>query len=113
MSNNEILLERSLEGVAEQNSFLDEKVRGEKLANNRTESELKLRKKYAKKSFYFACVWLAFLIILTGCQFFFRSQTIGLKESEFIAVSTTTTGAVFGFWAIVLRYFFPSLAKKL
>lgn len=109
----QISLKRDPAGQEENTYLFDhEEQRRKKLTNDNFEAELKLRKKYAKKSFWFAVAWLAFLIILTGLQVFYRDATRGLKEAEFIAVSTTTTAAVFGFWAIVLRSLFPSKSQE-
>ena len=37
-------------------------------------------------------------------------QGRGLETAEFIAVITTTTGSVFGYWWLVERYLFPGAA---
>jgi hypothetical protein len=106
-------LEKEPDGQEENNDLFDhEDQRTKRLKNNNIESELNLREKYAQRSFYFAILWLIFLIALTFSQFVFRNEKIGLKEAEFLAVSTTTTAAVFGFWAIVLRSLFPSKAQE-
>jgi hypothetical protein len=109
----QISLKRDPAGQEENKYFFDpEDQRRKRLTNDNFEAELKLRKKYAKKSFWFAIGWLLFLVSLTVLQVFYRDATRGLKESEFIAVSTTTTAAVFGFWAIVLRSLFPSKSQE-
>lgn len=56
-------------------------------------------------------VWVLFLVVITLLQWISRLFGIGLQPEEFIAVVTTTTGSVFGFWWLVGRYLFKGPEK--
>lgn len=51
--------------------------------------------------------WVGFIIVLTLAQFILKPIGLGLESSEFIAVVTSTTAAVFGFGLLVGNYLFP------
>ena len=59
-----------------------------------------------------AQLWVIFLISVTFVQLFLRIFERGLHDGEFIAVVTTTTASVFGFWWLVGRYLFPAAPEK-
>ncbi len=59
-----------------------------------------------------AQLWVTFLISVTIFQMLLRIFGTGLHDGEFIAVVTTTTASVFGFWWLVGRYLFPAPPEK-
>ncbi|WP_299437139.1 hypothetical protein [uncultured Rhodospira sp.] len=69
------------------------------------------RKKFAERAFAITVLWVFFLIALPFVQMVFSIWGIGLSDTQFATVVTTTTAAVFGFWALVGRYLFPNKGK--
>lgn len=91
----------------EKSEFSDPDNHRKRLSNRQTEQNINERKKYASNSSRLAICWAAFLIIVVIAQFVARWFGSGLHSEEFIAVVTTTTASVFGFWYLVGRYLFP------
>jgi cytosine/uracil/thiamine/allantoin permease len=77
------------------------------LSNIQIAQNIEERKKYGKYSSRLAIAWMVFLIIVVIAQFVASLFGVGLHPEEFIAVVTTTTASVFGFWYLVGRYLFP------
>ena len=100
-------------GEAErQNVFKSEQERQRELANLSLAQDIEERKKYAVRSYRITKVWVWFLIAMSAAQLAARVwQGRGLETAEFIAVITTTTGSVFGYWWLVERYLFPGAAR--
>ena len=85
-----------------------ESVRGIKLRNDSDEQDMGERIRYATNAYGITQAWIGFLIVLTLAQLCLKPIGIGLSDASFIAVFTTTTAAVFGFWLLVGNYLFRS-----
>ncbi|SMF68100.1 hypothetical protein [Allosphingosinicella indica] len=64
--------------------------------------------RYADHAYGITQAWVGFLIVLTIAQFSLKPLGLGLSDGAFVAVFTTTTAAVFGFWLLVGKYLFRS-----
>ena len=64
------------------------------------------RKRYADNAYGITQSWIGFLMVLTLAQFSLKSINMGLSDTAFITVFTTTTASVFGFWLLVGHYLF-------
>jgi uncharacterized membrane protein len=95
--------EREAEGIFETHEDAAKRLRNQNL-----EQDIQERRKYAKRSFNLTCAWLIFIVLSTTAQFVLNALGIGLDRYEFIALITTTTSAVLGFWLLVGRYLFRS-----
>jgi len=91
----------------EKAEFSDPDSHRKRLTNIQTAQNIQECKKYASNSSKLATCWTVFLIIVVIAQFFARWFGSGLHSEEFIAVVTTTTASVLGFWYLVGRYLFP------
>lgn len=99
-------MSRNPSSVAEQDIL--ENVRGKKLRNDSDEQDMGERIRYASNAYGITQAWIGFLIVLTIMQFTLKPLGLGLTEAVFIAVFTTTTASVFGFWLLVGNYLFRS-----
>lgn len=88
-------------------TFDPEAARARKLKNDSYEQDMGERRRYADNAYGITQAWIGFLIVLTFTQICAKPVGVGLGREEFIAVFTTTTASVFGFWALVGRYLFP------
>jgi hypothetical protein len=100
-------------GEAErQNVFKSEQEKQRELVNLSLEQDINERKRYARSAYKITRIWVWFLIVMSLLQLIARVwRGSGLEASEFIAVITTTTGSVFGFWWLVGRYLFPGPSR--
>jgi len=87
--------------------FSDPETHRRLLSNRQIEENIVERKKYGLYSSILAISWMIFIVIVVIAQFVARLYGAGLRPEEFIAVVTTTTASVFGFWYLVGRYLFP------
>jgi len=96
-------------GEAErQNFFKSEREKQRELLNLSLAQDIEERKRYARSAYKMTRIWVWFLIGISVLQLGARIwRGGGLETAEFIAVITTTTGSVFGFWWLVGRYLFP------
>jgi hypothetical protein len=96
-------------GEAErQDIFKSEQEKERELTNLSLAQDINERKRYARRSYKITRIWVWFLIAMSISQLATRIIFArGLETAEFIAVITTTTGSVFGFWWLVGRYLFP------
>ncbi|TCP36010.1 hypothetical protein [Sphingomonas sp. BK235] len=85
-----------------------ESVRGRKLRNDSDEQDIGERVRYASHAYGITQAWIGFLMVLTLAQFSLKPIGVGLSDATFIAVFTTTTASVFGFWLLVGNYLFRS-----
>lgn len=93
-------------------SFSSDEAKRRALANRSDEQDIEQRKKYADSAYKITTIWTSFLIGISILQLLSRLWDKGLKEAEFIAVLTTTTASVFGFWYLVGRYLFKGSDKS-
>ncbi len=82
------------------------------LRNVNLEQDINERRKFASRSFRLTYVWIIFIILSTITQFVLNAIGRGLPVPDFIALITTTSATVFGFWLLVGRYLFPSATVK-
>lgn len=76
------------------------------------QQDIRERRKYAIIAYKLTENWVCFLITITFAQLVARCFGMGLHSEEFIAVVTTTTASVFGFWWLVGRYLFKGPDKE-
>jgi hypothetical protein len=100
-------------GEAElQNIFQSEQEKQRALANQSLAQDINERKRYARRSYKITKIWVWFLIGISMLQFVAKVWLgRGLETAEFIAVITSTTASVFGFWLLVGRYLFPGSSR--
>jgi cytosine/uracil/thiamine/allantoin permease len=91
--------------------FSSHEERSKSLANQSTEQDIKQRQKFADSAYKITFIWTVFIIGISTGQLTARFWDKGLHDSEFIAVLTTTTASVFGFWYLVGRYLFKNSDK--
>jgi cytosine/uracil/thiamine/allantoin permease len=91
----------------EKTDFSDPETHRKHLSNIQIAQNIEERKKYGRYSYILAILWTVFIIIVISAQFIARLFGSGLHSEEFIAVVTTTTASVFGFWYLGGRYLFP------
>lgn len=89
-----------------------EEIHSDKLDNKEKEDNLKARTDYADKAYNLVWFWSACIIFVTFMQFLGKSSGNSLHHTSFIALIVSTTGLMFGFWALVGRYLFPSTRPK-
>jgi hypothetical protein len=64
------------------------------------------RIRYASHAYGITQAWIGFLMVLTIAQSALQPLKVGLSDTAFITVFTTTTASVFGFWLLVGQYLF-------
>lgn len=106
MSSDYIDLDKDPTSSEETEFFKNEADRAAKLANDSNHQDMSERKRYADNAYSITQSWIGFLMVLTLAQFSLRSINMGLTDTAFIAVFTTTTASVFGFWLLVGQYLF-------
>lgn len=65
------------------------------------------RDKFADHAYGLTQAWVGFLIVITIAQIALKPLDLGLSETAFVTVFTTTTAAVFGFGVLVGNFLFP------
>ena len=86
--------------------FRNQRERAAKLANDSDHQGMGERKRYADNAYGITQAWIGFLMVLTTAQFSLKPINMGLSDTAFITVFTTTTASVFGFWLLVGQYLF-------
>lgn len=104
----EIPLDKHPNAEREARGFDTPEEREKHLRNVNLEQDISERRKFADRSFKLTCLWVGFIILSTVAQFILNAIGRGLPTPDFIALITTTSAAVFGFWLLVGRYLFPS-----
>ena len=89
-------------------TFSTERERRQRIINDSEEQNVGERKRYAEHAYGITQAWIGFLMVLTMAEFSLKSMGMGLGKAEFIAVFTTTTASVFGYWLLVGQYLFRS-----
>lgn len=88
-------------------AFAGENKKTLELQNKLREQELAQREEYAQRAYGLTQTWVGFIIVITLTQMTLSVLELGrLEPSEFIAVLTSTTVAILGFWALVGRGLF-------
>lgn len=78
------------------------------IENRHREQEIEQRRVYAERAYGLTQTWVGFIIVVTSVQFALSVMDMGrLTPNEFIAVLTSTTASILGFWALVGRGLFP------
>lgn len=90
----------------EEANFFAHDAKAKQLANESDEQDMRERIRYANHAYGITQSWIGFLMVMTLAQFSLKPLGLGLDPSVFIAVFTTTTAAVFGFWLLVGQYLF-------
>lgn len=96
-------------GMAEQ-AYLED-VRRRRLQNDSDSQDMGERIRYANHAYGVTQAWIGFLIVLTIAQLSLKPLSLGLSDTAFITVFTTTTASVFGFWLLVGNYLFQAHKK--
>jgi hypothetical protein len=79
-----------------------------RIRNKSDKQDMKERKRYADNAYGITQAWIGFLMVMTVAQICLKPLSLGLSDAAFIAVFTTTTASVFGFWLLVGNYLFRS-----
>lgn len=82
-----------------------EKLR-KKLSNQQYAQDIRERRKYALYAYKITKNWACALICVVIFQMILSICDKGLSDASFIAVITTTTTSMFGFWWLVGKYLF-------
>lgn len=104
----------------EQKELHEASLREKTLLNQQFERDMRNREEYSSKAFDLTVIWVVFILLLTAAQFLrgwitrASGAPVGLESGEFIAVISSTTVTVLGFWLLVGRYLFhrPGAAPK-
>jgi hypothetical protein len=107
-------IERKPTAREEANFFDEEERRSRRIKNESDAQDMRERIRYADHAYGITQAWVGFLMVLTFAQLCLRAIKMGLEPAEFIAVFTTSTASVFGFWLLVGQYLFrsPGAEKK-
>jgi len=89
-----------------------EEIKSHQLDNQEKEDNLRARTEYAEKAYHLVWAWTGCIVVITLIQFIAKSSGNALHHSSFIALVVSTSGLMFGFWALVGRYLFPQQSKK-
>lgn len=108
----EIPLDRNPDPEREMLRFETPEEREKHLRNINLAQDIAERRKFASRSFRLTYIWIIFIILSTIAQFVLNAMRRGLPVPDFIALITTTSAAVFGFWLLVGRYLFPTAPAK-
>lgn len=73
--------------------------------------DIRLKIQYFKVTRKITGRWVLFIILASALQFLARLCGSGFEVAEFVALITTTTATLVGFWAIVGAYLFPKRGK--
>src|SRR5687768_599520 len=102
-----VVIDRTPQRGEEINFFrTEEERRAAQIANDSNLQDMGERKRYADNAYGITQAWIGFLIVMTIAQFTLKPLGMGLSDPAFIAVFTTTTAAIFGFWLLVGQYLF-------
>lgn len=104
--NEEISVDRDPTFDEEMGTFDPEEQRRKELENQSFQQDMGERIRYANNAYGITQAWIGFLIVITIMQFSLAPIKMGLSDPAFIAVFTTTTASIFGFWMLVGRYLF-------
>jgi hypothetical protein len=96
----------STPSAREEAEFFAHQAKARQLENQSDEQDMRERIRYANHAYGITQAWIGFLMVMTLAQFLLKPLGFGLDPSVFIAVFTTTTAAVFGFWLLVGQYLF-------
>lgn len=112
-----IILDDTPTGAEEEENLFGEPIDDPRDLNTIISAQSRLqdmdeRKIFADRSFLLALIWVIFLVIMPFFQMLVSKWGYGLSDNQFIAVVTTTTASVFGFWYLVGRYLFPNNNAK-
>ena len=77
-----------------------------RLANRQLAQDIEERQRFSRYAYRITIGWIAFLFLLTAAELTAGFFGGGLASEEFIALVTTTTASVFGFWWLVGKYLF-------
>lgn len=80
--------------------------------NRSYKQNMRERKRFAENAYGITQAWIGFLMVLTFAQVCLKPINLGLSDTAFVTVFTTTTASVFGFWLLVGRYLFPGDRKE-
>lgn len=94
-------------GVDEYNDLFERDPDVQPIADRRDEDDLTGRKELRRQVLSITDVWIGFVIVITGLQFFARLFGAGLESEEYIALITTTTLGLFGLWRVVGKSLYP------
>ncbi len=90
-----------------------ERTRALQIENRLREQELEQRNTYAERAYGLTQTWVGFIIVVTSVQFALAVMDFGrLTPTEFVAVLTSTTASILGFWALVGRGLFPVRSNR-
>jgi len=81
--------------------------------NHDLKSDIKLKRAYFSVTRKITRYWIGFIMIASLLQYCARLFEKGFVSTEFIALITTTTATLVGFWAIVGAYLFPRRGPKI
>ncbi|MCH2486469.1 MAG: hypothetical protein MK010_01830 [Erythrobacter sp.] len=70
-------------------------------------SDLVLKRRYFQLTQKVTGRWACFIIIAVSAQIVLNAFGLGLSDAAFIALITTTTTTLLGFWFLIGRYLFP------
>lgn len=80
--------------------------------NHDLKSDIRLKRSYFSVTRKITRYWVCFIILASASQFVARWFNQGWEAPEFIALITTTTATLVGFWAIVGAYLFPKRTQN-
>lgn len=96
----------STPSAREEADFFAHEAKAKALANESDEQDMRERIRYADNAYGITQAWIGFLIVVTFAQICLKPLGLGLSDTTFVTVFTTTTASIFGFWLLVGQYLF-------
>lgn len=73
--------------------------------------DIRLKRHYFRLTHKITGRWACFIMVAVVAQYALNAFGRGLSEASFIALITTTTATLLGFWYLIGRYLFPGNGK--
>ncbi len=70
--------------------------------------DIEFKEKYFGLTKWITGFWAGFIMIAVATQIVLNAMGAGLSDPAFIALITTTTGTLLGFWYLIGRSLFPN-----
>lgn len=96
---------------AEEYDFFQIDAEKKRYQNHDLKSDIRLKRTYFSVTRKITRYWILFIVVASALQLLARVFERGWEASEFIALITTTTATLVGFWAIVGAYLFPKRTR--
>ncbi|WP_156364327.1 MULTISPECIES: hypothetical protein [unclassified Sphingomonas] len=97
--------------TAEARDFDPPAVQRERAHVENLKGDIRLKRHYFRLTHKITGRWACFIMAAVVAQMGLNAFGVGLSEASFIALITTTTATLLGFWYLIGRYLFPGAGK--